>query len=1513
VTDSDLDVAIVGMALRVPGADTPEGFWRNLAGGVESIERFPADEGRLPDRMRRLGAGATYVPAQGVLTDATRFDAEFFGLAPRECELMDPQHRQMIEVAWEAFETAAIEPGQVPTAVFAGAGFPAYLLWGLWDSPDLAGDGQYSLTIGNDKDHTATRTAHALNLRGPAATVQNACATSLVCVHLACQSLLAGESDLALAGASAVSYPQRTGYYVVDGGILSPDGHCRPFDVRAQGTVPGSGVGAVLLKRLAEARRDGDPVRAVIRATAIGNDGANRLSYAAPSVPGQAAVIEGALRFAGVKPAEVTYVETHGTATPLGDPIEIAALTRAMPGDPDPDNPCYLGAVKSNIGHLDVAAGMAGLIKTVLALEHELIPPTLHFTEPSPRLELGRTRFTVADRPVAWPRGDRPRLAGVSSFGLGGVNTHAIVAEAPPLPGPPPGAVVPRPGDTVPLLLSADSTAALDTLADRLHDVIGPDLAPAARSLAFGRRHRRYRRAITAGSPERARDLLHRIRHAETAGEGRVALVFSGAGKHPAADAVALLDCEAFAAAYQEVGEAFAAQDQRLAAPGEIAAAADDLLLRPTIALPALFAAQVALARLYEQLGVRPAVVLGHSTGEYAAAHVAGVMALPAAARLISARADLLERGAAGQMAVVPLAREEAQELASRFGLTVAAVNTPASCLLSGEKASFAAFTEYCAAHRIDSRVVGIGVAAHSPLLNDAAAELTALARATELRPPAVCYVSAVTGAAAGAGVVDQPEYWGEHLRRPVLFAAAVAATADLADVFVEIGSADTVAPFVTAGGTVRASQTVRSLPHPREQVSCATRLTQALGTLWEHGVAVRWDPWLDRAGRRAALPATPFSGASYDIGRAAPVPAVAAETAGPTVYEPVWRRVPATTHRPVITGRWVVAGPASALREELRARLGDAGADVAAVDVADLLPAGGDRVDFDDLSRRLGEALSPAGADGAVYLSAEPATSQGYDGPAFAVPFALARMLGGMSDRPARLLVATPGVFDVLGNEAGAPYSALAAGPALVAGHEYPRLTSALLDLDPAASPAQNADAILAELAGTDGDEVAALRAGRRWARAWQPVPPPGELADPADLGVVLITGGLGGLGTAILDRLAQHGVASVALLGRTGLPDREPAPPAQGRPGQGRPGQGRPGTAGPREDPAAAARAVRAAQARGTRVEIVIADVADTAALRRAVHQVTGRLGPIRTVIHAAGTPGGGLIRLRRYDDCRALLRPKVDGVRALAAALEGQPVERVLLCSALDAILGTPGQCDHVAANAFLDAVPQAGWFGQATVTSVNWGAWRDVGQAADLAGVGGLAAWRSRALETAITPAAGADLACRLLSAGTARAAVSTADIAGLLRQVRERDLVSLFEEEPPDQRAEAARPRPLPAETYQAPQGPIATALARIWSAVIGVAPVGATDDYFALGGHSLAAIALVSRMRQLFDFPIALVDVLERPTVAAQAAWLQGQLDRYLESIPDAEVERQLATGPLSPATASRRVDGHLC
>jgi amino acid adenylation domain-containing protein len=871
--DAGAEIAIVGMAGRFPGADDVDTFWRKLHEGVESVatlsEQDLLDAGVAPEQL----ADPRYVRRKGVLDDVARFDAPFFGYPPREALLMDPQQRLFLEVGWQALEHAGYDPqtygGRI--GVVGGAGRAAYMLHFLNTQPESAAE-LFQTTILNEKDFLATRLAHKLNLRGPALTVQTACSTSLVAVHVACQQLLQGDCDMALAGGVAIEVPHGTGYPYQEGHILSPDGHCRAFDAAAGGTVRGSGGAVVVLKRLADALRDGDTVWAVIKGSAINNDGAAKVGYTAPSVDGQAEVIEQALQRAGVDPRTIGMVEAHGTATPLGDPIEVAALTQAYRKYTADRAWCLLGSVKTNVGHLDAAAGVAGLIKAALALHHGTVPATLHYRSANPKLDLGNSPFTVNAARASWPVTDGPRRAAVSSFGIGGTNAHVVLEQAPPT-----APSVAGGGAQQLLVLSARSASALEAMGERLagHLLAHPDsdLADIAHTLQQGRAALPHRRAVVAASHADAAAALSQPAAAPARNAGaRVSFLFPGQGLQKVGMGRALYEAvPAFRACIDDCAailhEPLGCDLRALLypAPGAEEEAARRLA-DTAITQPAMFVVEYALARQLMHWGVQPDAMMGHSLGEYVAACLAGVMSLPDALALVCARGQLIAQLPGGAMVAVEAAPAQLGAFIGG-GVDLAVVNGPQACVLAGPHDAIAGVMAALAQAGLRHKLVPTSHAFHSAMLEPALERFHALVAAVPLQAPRIPYVTNVTGGWVTDAQATDPAHWVRHMRGTVRFAEGLELLLDSADgVYLEVG------PGQGFSGILKrhprrdsVAQAIPCLAHAAQPCDHGALLA-AVGQLWAaHAAAPVWQVLQAGGGRRRIpLPVYPFDRHRY-------------------------------------------------------------------------------------------------------------------------------------------------------------------------------------------------------------------------------------------------------------------------------------------------------------------------------------------------------------------------------------------------------------------------------------------------------------------------------------------------------------------------------------------------------------------------------------------------------------------------------------------------------------------------
>jgi phthiocerol/phenolphthiocerol synthesis type-I polyketide synthase E len=854
----EFEVAVVGLSGRFPGARTVDQFWERLCEGAELISVFSDGDS---------------VKAEAVLDDVELFDASFFGFTPREAETLDPQHRIFLEESWAALENAGYnsESYHGRIGVFAGESLNSYFLHNIYPNRKLLDSlGASQVIIANDRDYLTTQVSFRLHLKGPSLSIQTACSTSLVAVHLACQSLLNRECDMALAGGVSVSVPQGAGGNYQEGGIISPDGHCRAFDAKARGTVKGSGAGVVVLKRLADALNDRDTIHAVIKSSAINNDGATKVGFTAPSIEGQASVIEEALALASIELETIGYVEAHGTGTALGDPVEIAALTQAFRTGTEARGFCPIGSVKTNIGHLDAAAGVASLIKTVLALEHKQIPPSLNFEQPNPNIDFANSPFFVNTELRRWDTNEIPRRAGVSSFGIGGTNAHVVLEEAP--------ANESFESSSSPqlLVLSARTQNALvqarTNLATHLEKHPELDLADVAYTLSAGRKSFEHRLAVVCRDRADLDDRARVFTGATQYEKRPVAFMFPGQGAQYVGMGRTLYEREpVFKSELDHCAELLQSSlgvDLREIIyandlPPEEAAAR---LADTRFAQPALFAVEYALAKLWIEWGIVPQAMIGHSIGEYVAACLAGVFSLEDALRLVAARGEIMQRLPRGAMLAVSLTPTEA-ELCLKEQVSLAAINSPSLCVLSGTIEAIDGLERRLANDGVICRRVHTSHAFHSVMMEPALEEFTEVVRSVERHAPQIPYLSNVTGKWITDAQAIDPSYWARHLREAVQFSAGVTELLnDPAIVLLEVGPGQTL-------GTLAAQQpafnrvALASLRPPKGEHSEIEFLLKTVGRLWLAGVGIDWSRfYADQPRRRVPLPPYPFERRRYWI-----------------------------------------------------------------------------------------------------------------------------------------------------------------------------------------------------------------------------------------------------------------------------------------------------------------------------------------------------------------------------------------------------------------------------------------------------------------------------------------------------------------------------------------------------------------------------------------------------------------------------------------------------------------------
>jgi phthiocerol/phenolphthiocerol synthesis type-I polyketide synthase E len=862
-------IAIVGMAGRFPGQRGLDGFWQNIREGVETLEAFSdsdLDAARVPEAQRLNPA---YVRKGAVLTACDEFDAAFFGYSPREAQIIDPQHRIFLECAWEALEHAGYAGetiAQKTIGVYGGSSSNTYLTEQILLNPAISElMGRYQLMISNERDYLCSRVSYKLGLRGPSMSIQTACSSSLVAVVLACRALVQGECDMALAGGVSLFFPRRGGYLYQEGMIFSPDGHCRPFDENAKGTRMCEGAGIVVLKRLSEALADRDTIHSIILGSAVNNDGAGKVGFTAPGIDGQAEVVVSAQTQAGIDPRTIGYLEAHGIGMQLGDPIEIAALTKAFRASTSDTGFCRLGSLKGNFGHLDVAAGIGSLLKTTLALQNREIPPLVNFRTPNPQLALEQSPFVASAESAAWTTDGTPRRAGVSSFGLGGTNAHVILEEGP--------AITPENSSGPHLfVISAKTPEALTQTSANLADYLDANkevsLADVEWTLQVGRQAFAHRRAIVARNTS---ETVERLRQPEYLphstgfheGEARsVVFMFGGQGSQHAGMGADLYDTETV---YREaINRCATLLDPHLGADIRkvIFAGQNDATINETrFAQPALFATEYALASLWMSWGILPSAMFGHSIGEYVAAHLAGVLSLEDAIAVVATRGRLMQALPAGSMATVHCAAGELRRFLNP-GVEIAGSDAPGLCTVSGPTAQVAEVLKRLETNGIEAVRLPTSHAFHSAMMEPAIASFTQALQRIEFNPPKIPYISGVTGTWLTPEQATSAAYYGIHMRKPVLFETGTRTlAADPTAIFLEVGPG--VALTSLAGltlGKERAKYVISSLPHSRVNKPNSEAILEAAGQLWLAGAKLDWGGVHARSQpRRIPLPTYPF------------------------------------------------------------------------------------------------------------------------------------------------------------------------------------------------------------------------------------------------------------------------------------------------------------------------------------------------------------------------------------------------------------------------------------------------------------------------------------------------------------------------------------------------------------------------------------------------------------------------------------------------------------------------------
>ncbi|MCC6809187.1 MAG: amino acid adenylation domain-containing protein, partial [Deltaproteobacteria bacterium] len=1463
---SSRQIAIVGMALRVPGAKTVDEFWANLVEGKVPLTRLDDETLRAAGASAALLRDERLIRTFGCVDDLDKFDAALFGISPSEAEITDPQQRLLLQCVWEALEDSGYidERHSGRIGVYASSGQSMYRQRRL-EHPKFSSMAALS---GNGTDFVASKLAFRFNLTGPALAVQTACSSGLVTVNLGCEALLEQHCDVAIAGAATLQVEPAGALYEPEG-ILSPDGVCRAFDAKANGTGSSSGVAVVVLKRLEDALRDHDPIHAVIDACAINNDGHRKDGFFAPSPEGQAEVISAAQQAAAVKAEDIGYVEAHGTGTLLGDPIEIAGLSKAFRETTQKTQFCALGSVKSNIGHTDTAAGLVSLIKTALILKHGEIPPSVNFSSPNPLIDFANSPFFVNDRLRPWPESTKRRIAGVSSFGLGGTNAHAILEEAPAREPAKPAlrSVQVFPVSAMSPVSLVESAA---RLADHLEAHADEALADVAYTLQVGRRALPLRMAFVAATAAEAaqqlRELLRDQLREQPRGRAKTAVVpsdrrrivfmFPGRGVHRVGMLRGLYEKEKeFHAVVDECAELLQpllGVDLR-----EVLYPTAEKTDQPGYVLEhvGVFVVEYALARQWMAWGIKPQVVIGHSLGEYVAACLAGVFTLPDALRIVTLRARIHDAQPAGVMLAVQATAEQVTPLLTE-GATIAVINGRDRCVVGGSPEAISKLESVLEKEGLQSRRVKLAGAPHTPLMDGALEPLREVLLTVKLQAPQIelrsCY-------AAERAEFTSGEYWVQHLRQTVRFSAMVDAVAQSGShVFIEVGPGHTLSSLVTRHlGPSSPNAIVTS--QESDELDDQAALLAALGKAWCAGVEPDWDALHGAKRRRVNLPTYAFDQRRYWVER---MPHHERASVDKPIEE--WINVPFWQPASPVdafaaaeaASEWIILCDEDGAGRDVASRLHAAGhrtllvrpgSECAARDDGSMTIDPAREEHYDALIEKLGKkgqalgnvlhlwALPPA-------AQAKPESQERY----LDSLFFLGRALDRNEIKSASLFIVASETFSVGPEDHVVPEKALVLGPARVMSQEYGHLTCRLIDLG--ASDVV-VDAIVEEITSGDAVPVVARRGPRRWTPSYAPLRVPEKSARAVfrEGGCYLITGGLGRMGQVFAEHLAQHFKAKLVLVGRHARPE-----------------------------------IVTRLTELGGEALVVAADVAKVDEMHAAVEQARARFGAIHGVIHAAGIiPDKPIFELtkRELDE---VVAAKVAGARVLEEIFRDDALDFLLLCSSTSSILGGVKFMPYAAANAFLDsfAVEQQVLRPRRKTMAINWNGWRyETGQ-------------RERTIyEDSISPAEGVSLLTRALRLAEPRVVISTQDFNALIDRVARMASADAFaanDKEPPQ------------AEQETVLAGEMQTKLAALWREVLGVEKVEATDSFLALGGDSLAALRLVARLRDRFGIVITMRRLIACRTFAEMAALLDASQERAV--LPPLVPQKRPARLPLSYA-----------
>ncbi|PEL52430.1 type I polyketide synthase [Bacillus wiedmannii] len=1496
-------IAIVGMSGRFPGADNIQDFWNNLIDGKESLTHFSDDELRESGIKQELIDDPNYVKTKGILGNTEFFDAAFFGYTPRVAELMDPQHRIFMECAWEAMEDAGCnaEQYQGRIGVYAGESMNTYWVHNVSGHVDLIASAEsLQAAIGNDKDSLTTEVSYKLNLTGPSVTVQSSSSTSLVAVHTACQALLNYECDVALSGGVSIHFPEKAGYLYQEGGTTSKDGKCRAFDADATGFVSGHGAGVVILKRLQDAIEDKDNIYAVIKGSAVNNDGSSKMSYMAPSVKGQREAIAMAHAVADVSPETIEYVEAHGTGTNIGDPIEIAALTEAFRIKTPKKGFCALGSVKTNIGHLDTAAGVVGLIKATLSLHHKLIPPTLNFEKANPQIDFDNSPFFVNTSLRPWVSNNSVRRAGISSFGMGGTNAHLILEEAPKL-----DLLTDRDVEDYELVtISANTESALKKIAKNLSEDLDKrselSLTDVAYTLNTGRKELKYRFAFTSINKNEAINELKLLELGQAVAsyadkKRPVVFMFTGQGSQYVQMARELFEHEPiFRENFKQCTELLISHigyDLCDVIYPQAANMQDaSRRLRDTaVTQPALFALEYSLAKLLIHWGIQPTAMIGHSIGEYVAATLAGVFTLKDALELVAARGKIIKQLKGGKMLSVHASEEKILPYLNE-SVSIAAVNTTNACVVAGEAHAIEELNEELSEYGIVCNELQTSHAFHSAMMEPAIEPFSQLVSKVNLTPPSIPIMSNVTGTWLTDEEAVSSSYWANHLRLPVLFERGIGKLLEEPSyIFVEIGPGNTLCSLLNQHTAKKDSHVaVNMVKHPKVKISDCKLIRSSLGKIWINGGDIDWNNYYSGKYHRPAkvsLPKYPFERSRFWL---EPVTSlnnqsfktkseIERSSVREMLYVPAWKQSTITSFRKDVLNdcasvHYLVFANDD-IAEVLEKYFNRVGKSIIIVTPGETYNeihkyrytiAPDCKDDYQQLFNNLQTnsiiptyiihlwntgGLKNEVSDSTLFDRTQ---KMGY----YSVIHLIQIMeMFGIDSSKVSIITTSTEALDILGTENLNPELSPLISLARIISQEYPSVQCRHVDLDTMSVNPERIEMtitwLLKELAIQESDSVIAYRNGKRWGLSYEQIIPNNFKDSSLQDGTYLIVGGLGDIGHTLAQYLATNIHAKLILVGRTEIP-------VCVRGGEGIAGKGY----------VKAERLHALQEKHGDRIMYVQADATNWQQMNQGIQNAIERFGKINGIIYSVGDIHEEYFEPLHLIDSSSrdiYFGLKVKPLYVLERIINRIKPDFCILNSSIAAILGGIKYAAYAAANQFMDSfVYRQNRIQQDTKwVSVNWDAWKfdNLSEKSDLIR-------KSDLIKSALNPNEGNEVFHRILS----QLLISQVIVSTTNLEVRVKNWNNVSENlNHSTSEPRIYYPRPNLQTDYKPPSNKIEEKLCEIWKELLGIDQIGILDNFFDLGGNSLIGVRLISKVRDEFNVSIRSVSLYEGPTVSSMA------------------------------------------